>query len=336
MAKDPDPKSKPRRAWHVLMAFLLAERKPSGFELFSEIPLSKEPIRMDYLLLRRTRATDAVEQKPAVFRSLWEHLPQETILEFKSASRPASSGDLDKLLAYGHLRKSNEHKHLHSYEQLALVMVVHHLTPTLRKELSQLGFPLLTLCKGYYYLQGTFRLFVIELAVVAHEEMDSILAVFDPTVEPSRLGQQWMFTHVAGELETMSMEQMEDFDEILDRLTERFLPRLLPKLTTPQRLAGLAPAERMAGLTPEERLAGMPPEERLAGLAPEERLAGLAPKERLAGLAPEERLAGLDEGHSVLALPIAILRGLSPTYLETLPEDVQTEVKRRLANADPV
>ena len=89
--------------------------------------------------------------------------------------------------------------------------------------------------------------------------------------------------------------------------------------------------ELLTWLTPEERLAGLAPEQRLAGLAPEQRLAGLAPEQRLAGLAPAERLAGLAPDHAVLVLPDDALRALSPSYLATLPDDVQAAVRARLA-----
>ena len=51
----------------------------------------------------------------------------------------------------------------------------------------------------------------------------------------------------------------------------------------------------------------------------------------LAGIAPEQRLAGLDAAHSVLALPLELLRVLPSEYIATLPQDVQDEVRRRLS-----
>jgi hypothetical protein len=68
----------------------------------------------------------------------------------------------------------------------------------------------------------------------------------------------------------------------------------------------------------------------LARLPPEQRLAGLAPEQRLAGLAPEQRLVGLTEAQAVLALPAAMLRGLSNEYLATLPRETRAAIQRRL------
>jgi hypothetical protein len=94
----------------------------------------------------------------------------------------------------------------------------------------------------------------------------------------------------------MSMQDMEGFDEAL----EKFL----------------------SSLTPERRVAGLPPEQRLAGLPPEQRLAGLP---------PEQRLAGLDHDHQALALPLDVLRLLPESYLRSLSPEVEAELRRRLA-----
>lgn len=53
-------------------------------------------------------------------------------------------------------------------------------------------------------------------------------------------------------------------------------------------------------------------------------------EERLAGLAPEQRLAGLAAESIILALPDAMLAGLTAEFLATLPEDVQAAVRKRL------
>ena len=64
----------------------------------------------------------------------------------------------------------------------------------------------------------------------------------------------------------------------------------------------------------------LPPEERLEGLNPEERMRGLAPEERMRGLSPEERL---------LTLPVEALRALAPEYVDSLPEPIRAEIRRR-------
>ena len=91
-----------------------------------------------------------------------------------------------------------------------------------------------------------------------------------------------------------------------------------------------AMASILARMPPEQRLAGLAPEQVLRAYAPEQRLAGLAPEQRLAGLAPEQRLAGLTEAQAVLALPDAVLRGLSNEYLATLPPETRAAIQKRL------
>jgi hypothetical protein len=68
----------------------------------------------------------------------------------------------------------------------------------------------------------------------------------------------------------------------------------------------------------------------LARLPLEQRLAGLTPEQRLAGLAPEQRLAGLTEAQAVLALPDAVLRGLSNEYLATFPRATRAAIQNRI------
>ena len=60
----------------------------------------------------------------------------------------------------------------------------------------------------------------------------------------------------------------------------------------------------------------------------------LSPEERLAGLGPEQRLAGLAPEQVVLALPLEILRGLSPDYLHSLPREIEQAIRQRIASAD--
>src|SRR5580700_5136869 len=62
-------------------------------------------------------------------------------------------------------------------------------------------------------------------------------------------------------------------------------------------------------------------------------MARMPPEQRLAGLAPEQRLAGLTEAQAVLALPDAVLRGLSNEYLATLPSKTRAAIQKRIEGA---
>ena len=100
-------------------------------------------------------------------------------------------------------------------------------------------------------------------------------------------------------------------------------------------MARMSPEQRLAGLAPEQRVTGLAPEQVLRVYAPEQRVAGLAPEQRVAGLAPEQRLVGLTEAQAVLAMPDAVLRGLSSEYLATLPRQTRAAIQKRLGGAAP-
>ena len=136
---------------------------------------------------------------------------------------------------------------------------------------------------------------------------------------------------------------MKDEDKVADSFEEA-MKRIMARMSPEQRLAGLAPEQRVTGLAPEQVLRVYAPEQRVAGLAPEQvlrvyapeqRVAGLAPEQRVAGLAPEQRLVGLTEAQAVLAMPDAVLRGLSSEYLATLPRQTRAAIQKRLGGAAP-
>ena len=80
--------------WHVGFGNLLRRRAPPSFEVHDEVPLSDEPARMDFLVLRKL----AVSAEGAeTLRRLWPLLPRITIVEYKSPGRPYRTGDLDRL-----------------------------------------------------------------------------------------------------------------------------------------------------------------------------------------------------------------------------------------------
>jgi hypothetical protein len=64
----------------------------------------------------------------------------------------------------------------------------------------------------------------------------------------------------------------------------------------------------------------------------QEMLNSLPIEQRLAGLTPEERLADLAPDQQVLALSDVVLRGLSTSYLRSLPAEVQEAIRRRIGS----
>jgi hypothetical protein len=87
-----------RVVWQVGFGRLLRRRGSHAFEVRDEVPLSEEPPRMDYLLLRKEPAS-AEDDSAQTLRRLWPLLPLVSVVEYKSPGRFYRRGDLDRLLA---------------------------------------------------------------------------------------------------------------------------------------------------------------------------------------------------------------------------------------------
>jgi hypothetical protein len=284
-----------RTAWHFFFTILLRKCGPSELEVRSEVPLSEEPPRVDYLLLRKRAAT--APQRPAeTLRALWPRLPWVTLAEFKSIGRPYRKGNLDRLWGYLHLYFTDPESALSRRDDLCGLLVVTARTPTLDADVSAMGLPWEDLTGGYWELRdGLFRMYVVELDGVAEHEDDDLLRLFGHAKERTLEARRFWAEQVGTKEAMMAVHDLEGYDEVVQKFIELIPPETLLKL--------------------------IPPEQRLAGLAPEQRLAGLAPEQRLADLAPDQ---------AVLALPDEILQGLSDDFLEKLPEPVRATIRQRL------
>ena len=118
-----------RTAWHVLLAALLDQRGPRSFEYRSEVPLSAEPLRGDFLLLRR--GLPGPDPSAHTLRRLWGLLPRDTILEFKSVGRPYRSRNLPRLSSYLYLYFADQPERLAAETDLSGVLLVPARTPSL-------------------------------------------------------------------------------------------------------------------------------------------------------------------------------------------------------------
>jgi len=272
---------------------MLTERAPPGFQVKSEHRLTLEPQRADLLI---TRSGEARVDEARTLKRLWSWLGEQTISEFKSISHPFRFGDLARLMGYAWQHRA-QHKERHRPEALTLLLVVPDISPSLRDEIDDNGWKMEPLGGGYQRVDtGVYWLYVVVIDEVAKAERDALLSLFGHHPQADAEARRWFGQFVMSDEETRKkMQEMEDYDE----LVKRFL----------------------AELPPELRLAGLPPELRLAGLAPEQRLAGLAPEQRLADLAPNEQ---------VLALSDEVLRGLSETYLNSLPSATREAIRRRI------
>ena len=303
-----------RTAWHVLFAILLRQRGPRRVEVRSEVPLSAEPLRADYLLLLAEALANDVPAR--TLKRLWEHITKDAIVELKSVSRPYRSRNLDRLLAYLHLYFADQAARLKQRSDLVGVLVVPVRSPSLDADVAALGLSWKDLGGGYAELTGgPFALYVIEIDVVAESENDDLLALFGHAPARTPEARRWLSEQVGAKEIDMEIHESEGYDEVI------------------QKLIATLPAEQvLAAFKPEQRMAGLPAEQVLAAFKPEQRVAGLPPEQRMAGLPPEQRLAGLTPEQAVLALPDEVLRGLSDDYLASLPEGIRAAVRARIGH----
>jgi hypothetical protein len=310
--------------WHVGLERNLRRRGPPWFEVRSEVLLSEEPSRIDYLLLRRlTPDGEPVDNSAQTLRHLWPLLPRVSVVEYKSPGHPYRSGHLDRLWGYVHTYFANQRalpRHradgtpllpaedgpdVREREDLCAVLIVAARIPSLDADVKAMGLTWEDLGGGYLKVHGgLFALYVVELDVVGPAEGDDLLHSFGHGRVRS-LEARWFWLELLGsDGAAMDIQDMEGYEELMEKL--------LDALPAEQVLSHYAPEQRLAGLPPEQRLAGLPPEQRLAGLP------------------PEQRLAGLDRDHQALALPVEVLRLLPEAYLRSLSSEVESEIRRRL------
>lgn len=247
-----------RTAWHVLLAALLGQRAPHRFEVRSEVHLSSEPLRADYLLLR---AVAEVDDRGQTLRKLWELLPKDTILEFKSTGRPYRSRNLDKLWAYLHLYYADEPVRLAARTELCGVLLVAARTPSLDADAQTLGLRWSSLGDGYWLLDGgPFALYIAEIDVVAETEDDDLLRLFGHARTHTTEARRWLSQHLADKVNDMAMHELEEYDEVIEKLVVSLPPK--------RRLAGLTPEQLRTELTPEQVVLALPDEALRALSAP--------------------------------------------------------------------
>ena len=313
-----------RVIWHVGFERNLRRRGPPSFEVRSEVPLSEEPPRLDYLLLRRfTPEGEPVDNRAQTLRQLWPRLPRVSVVEYKSPVHPYRSGQLDRLWAYVHAYFANQRaqpRHrldgtpltpaeggpeVREREDLCAVLVVAGRSPSLDADVAAMGLTWEDLGGGYLRVRdGLFTLFVVELDVAGPAEGDDLLHSFGHGTLHSAEA-RWFWMELVGSKEAaMNMQDMEGYKELMDQMLDTL------------------PAEQV--------LSHYAPEQVLSHYAPEQVLSHYAPEQVLSHYAPEQRLAGLDRDHQALALPAEVLRLLPEEYLRSLSPEVEAEIRRRL------
>jgi hypothetical protein len=304
-----------RGIWHVDFERNLRRRGPPSFEVRSEVPLSEEPPRLDYLLLRKlTPEGEPVDNSAQTLRYLWPRLPRVSVVEYKSPGHPYRSGQLDRLWAYVHTYFANQcalprHRadgtpltpaeggpEVRGREDLCAVMVVAGRSPSLDADALAMGLTWEDLGGGYLRVHnGLFTLYVVELDVAGPAEGDDLLHSFgDGTLHSPEA--RWFWMELVGSKEVVTnMQGMEGYKELMDKMLDT-----------------------------------LPAEQVLSHYAPEQVLSHYAPEQVLSHYAPELRLTGLDRDQQALALPVEVLRLLPEAYFRSLSPEVEAELRRRL------
>jgi len=286
-----------RVIWHVGFERNLRRRGPPSFEVRSEVPLSEEPPRLDYLLLRKlTPEGEPVDHRAQTLLHLWPLLPRVSVVEYKSPGHPYRSGQLDRLWGYVHTYFANQRalpRHradgalltpadggpeVREREDLCAVLIVAARLPSLAADVEAMGLTWEDLGSGYLRVHdGLFTLYVVELDVAGPAEGDDLLHSFGHGTLRSPEA-RWFWMELVGSKEAaMTMQDMEGYKELMDKMLDTL------------------PAEQV-----------------------------------LSHYAPEQRLAGLDRDHQALALPIEVVRLLPEAYLRSLSPEVEAEIRRRL------
>ena len=353
------PPTHARTAWHPLFLFLLEHFLPDEhWQVLGEFSLSREPRRIDAVVVRRR--DDAPPWHPAYLRSVLDHLRPHNLVHFKGATDALERADATQLLSYAFQYMA--HCDLETRDAVALRVVAPTLTPRFRTQLDALGGDLAeTPLRGVHEGSlGGFTLRVVETTLAWSQPGEHLLYSVSPAcithprcpdpLDDTELSLYYrLLRNVAQLAKDATWKAIMKDANLVETSAGQALLELLASIPAELRLQGLAPDVRLQGLAPDDVvtrfkpddiLARFAPEQRLAGLAPEQRLAGLAPEQRLAGLAPatiahalspEDRLLDLTPAQAVLALPDALLRGLSADFIATLPDDVQRTVRERLA-----
>ena len=333
-----------------MLILLLEHLLPAAlWRVLAEFPLTRESRRIDAVIVRRLAELGA--WRPEYLRSVLDDLCEHNIVHFKGATDALERADALQVLSYAFQYMALHD--IHDPAQLSLRVVAPTLTPRFREQVLALGGTLTeTAMAGVYEgTLGGFALRVVETSVVwPHPHEHLLYAVSPACLErprcPSPLDDRELelyyrlMQNVTQLVRNATWKTIMKDANLVESAASKALLELLASIPVELRLSGLKPEERLSGLKPEERLSGLKPEDVLTRFKPEERLVGLKPEERLVGLTPatiahalkpEDRLVDLTPAQAVLALPDALLRGLSAEYIATLPDDVQRTVRERLA-----
>ncbi|MBI5515709.1 MAG: hypothetical protein HY909_18145, partial [Deltaproteobacteria bacterium] len=262
-------------AWHPLLVALLEHTLPEGYyQCLSEFQLSREPLRIDVVIVRRMRPGTP----PAVrlLASVLDELAAHTLVHFKGPSDELEATDAPMLLAYALLYMVVAE--VPDPGDLALRVVAPRLTPRFVASLAAMGCALTpgSATGTWRGRLGVFPLHLVEAELVSARPGEHLLytvtrgMLADPDDIPVfDAGEIEIFWALREHVEQVRhtppgtrRRRMKDQDKVVESF-EKAMASLVKRLPIEQRLAGLAPEQRLAGLAPEQRLAGLAPEQRL-------------------------------------------------------------------------
>ena len=281
-----------KTAWHPPFTVLITERGPRWVRVSGEVRVAAE-LRLDDLIEVMAGVARDPDDHGAVLRGMWGFLTWVGLLEFKSISRPFRGGDLFRLLAYGFawLAARQHGRALRVGKGDGDTRAARLDDVTLFLVVASVTAPLITE--------------IDELGFTLEAEGGGYRPVRG---SPLRLVVVDLRRAGAQERDEL-MQWFGGVVKSLDLDTRRWLT---------QHTGGTGAMKATPDLEGwddwmAQYIASMPPEKLLAHIKPADRLAGIAPE------------------HAVLALPVEVLRGLSPEYIATLPDDVRAAVRARLA-----
>lgn len=249
-----------RIIWHIGFGWRLRRQGPRDFDIFEEFVLAEEPLRIDFLLLRKHPGASVDDAQ--TLQKLWPLLPTFTVVEYKGPRRALRSGDLDKLWAYVHLYVSDPKNEVVRRDDICAVLAVPHRTPTLNDAIQDANLTWENLGEGYFRVHGgQFVLYVVELDVAGRGESDGIIYGL-ATGKATTLEADRFFAELIGTKEAqMAIENMEGYEEIRREIIGRFRPedRLIgldhdqQALALPLDVLKLLPKDYFQSLSPDVR-----------------------------------------------------------------------------------
>ncbi len=280
MPNEPPP-SEPT-AWHLILGMLLkALLETVGITVQLEVPVTRNPQKIDILLLRRTGRGWTPEQFVRLPDGIRQRSEPNILCEFKYTE----SVNLDVLVQA--LQYEAHYRHGNGIKQAAIATFVVSAKTPQAEFLIEYGYAPSEL-PGVYRsrIAGWRRVELLVLNELSTEPYNAFFKCF-ASRKAARKAAFSLLEHLDGSLGPATVwEIVAGLRSLFAEVEERTMN---PINITPEYVQSLGAGIRrmiVNTLTPEERLAGLAPQERLAGLAPQERLAGLTPEELLATLEP--------------------------------------------------